>query len=283
MLKKLFAVALPFAGLAVVSQSAWALIIAPPPGPIRIVQSDAVFVGRVIAIEPQDVDAKPFPQAKETVKYRVAVVAVSDSIRGVKDIKMVRIGFIPPTPPKKGAPISSGSLRNIQVQVGQEGLFMINKHSDGKFCQAPGDGYFVSSQDKQFKDEVKTAIKTVEVLANPIQSLKSKDAEERLLAASLQVAKHRQQKPPFPNKQEPIDAEESKLILQVITAEKWQPGRFGQTNAYQIFLQLGVGPQDGWNAPTKVKDIDEVRQAFQTWLRDHPEYRVKRFVPGNDK
>jgi hypothetical protein len=283
MVRKLLALALSLGGLLLIGQAAYALIIAPPPGPVRIVQSDAVFVGKVIAIEPQDVDAKPFPGAKETVKYRIAVVSVSQAVKGMKDEKMVRVGFVPPVPRKPGLPISSGSLRNTQLQIGQEGLFMINKHSDGKFYQAPQFGYFVSAQDKSFTEEVNTAKKVVTVMANPLASLKSKDYEERLLAASIQISKHRTQKPPFRNQQEPIDAEESKLILDTLMANKWQPGRFGQTNGYQLFLQLGVGPQDGWKGPNQIKDIDEVRVAFQGWLKDNPNYRIKRFVSASDK
>src|SRR5437016_12173867 len=94
MRKKLVALAVVFAALAQPVDIARALMIAAPPGPVRIVNSDAVFVGKVTQIEPVDVDAKAFPGAKETVKYRIAVVQVEKVIRGVKDEKSVRVGFI---------------------------------------------------------------------------------------------------------------------------------------------------------------------------------------------
>ena len=102
-------------------------------GPRAIVNSEAVFVGRVLEIEPQDVDAKAFPAAKDTTKYRIAVVKVNEVIRGLKEEKTIRVGFIPLTAPKK----IIGGRGNPQLEVGQEGLFMISKHSDGKFYQAP--------------------------------------------------------------------------------------------------------------------------------------------------
>ncbi len=284
MRKKLLALSLAIVGAAIVCNAAWALIAAPPPGPVRIVNSDAVFVGRVTAIEPQDVDAKQFPGAKQTVKYRIAVVTISQTIRGLKDEKTIRVGFVPPVPPKPGVPITGGGNRSPQLQAGQDGLFMITKHAEGKFYQAPGFGYFVAAQDKNFADEVKLAKKVVVILADPLTALKSKDSEERLLAASIQIGKHRTQKPPFNNKQEPIDADESKLILDALLASKWQPGRFGDpANAYQIFAQIGIGPQDGWKSPAKVKDIDEIRQSVLAWLRDHPGYRIKRFLTQGEK
>jgi hypothetical protein len=43
-----------------------------------------VFIGRVESTEPVDFDAKAFPNAKETTKYRVAVVKINQGIHGLK-------------------------------------------------------------------------------------------------------------------------------------------------------------------------------------------------------
>src|SRR5207244_1085176 len=103
--KKFVALALLAVGLMLPIDLARALMIAPPPGPVRIVNSDAVFVGRVTQIEPVDVDAKAFPGAKDTIKYRIAVVQVEKIVRGLKDEKSVRVGFIPIAAPQPGKPI----------------------------------------------------------------------------------------------------------------------------------------------------------------------------------
>src|SRR5262245_53872203 len=123
MQRKLLA-ALVLAGLTIPVGIAWALRAAPPPGPTRIANADAVFVGKVTEFEPVDVDAKAFPQAKETVKYRIAIVQVNEIIRGLKDEKTLRVGFVVPAPPKPGAPKIGGGNRFPQLQLGQEGLFM---------------------------------------------------------------------------------------------------------------------------------------------------------------
>src|SRR5262249_56947741 len=75
-----------FAGLALFSLAvpASALVIAPPPGPARMAQADVILTGRVVGIEPQDVQVEPFLGAKEKIKLRVAVVKVNDKIRGLK-------------------------------------------------------------------------------------------------------------------------------------------------------------------------------------------------------
>jgi hypothetical protein len=283
MRKRIVAYLLIAAAIAVPAAAAYALVMAPPPGPVRIVQSDAVFVGRVTAIEPTDIEATQYPGAKQTVKYSIAVVQVNQIVRGLKDEKTIRIGFVPFVAPKPGQPIIGGGRRPPSVEVGQDGLFMIGKHHEGKFYLPPNFGYFVSSTDKKFDEEVKTAKKVVIILADPKAALKSKDAEERLTAATLQVTAHRSQRFPGQAVQEPIDAEESKLIMDVILGSPWKQIRFGENSAQQLWFQLGIGPAEGFKAPTKITDVDEIRQAAQTWYNEHKDYRIKRFVPAAPK
>lgn len=285
MVQKLLASTLLLVGLTVVAVPAYGLIAAPPPGPVRFANADAVFVGRVVKIEPAEVEARQFPGAKQTTKYRVAEVEVKEGLLGTKGSKTIRIGFIPPTIAPKGiGPIVSSGGRQPQVQVGQDGLFIINKHHEGKFYLPPNFGYFVPSQQKTFGAEVKSARKIIAVMANPLPVLESQDADDRLLAASLLVNKYRVNRTPGPAKQEPIDAKESKLILNAIANAKWQPVKFGDTNPFQLFSQLGIGMTDGFNA-ANLRSFDDQRQAVQTWVRAHGDtYRIKRFVtPGEDQ
>jgi len=280
MLKKLMAAALLCAGLSIPCSSLYALVMAPPAMPVRVAGSDAVFVGRVVAIQPVDVDAKQYPGAKETVKFSIAIVEVKDAIRGIKNEKTIKIGFHLPPEPKPGVPrIGGGGFRGVRPEVGQEGLYMINLHHEGKFYNAPSFGYFIPAADKNtLEKEVKTAKQVVAIIADPKTALKSKDASERLTAASIQISMYRAQKPPFPNREEAISADETKLLFDALLAEKWQNARFDQTNGFQLFNQLGINEKDGWKMPMNFKDIDVVRQAAQTWVREHPEYRIKRFV-----
>lgn len=283
MLKKLMALAIVFAGLAAPAGVAYALIMIMPVGPATVANSDAVFIGKVTEIEPAEVDAKPFPGSKDTVKYKVAVVKISEVIHGVKDVKSVRVGFQLPVAPKPGQPIIGGGRFPPQLAVGQEGLFLINMHAEGRFYQAPNYGMFVAADNKTFENDVKTAKRVVAVMNNTKQALESRDADERLMAAQILVTKYRT--PKGGNNQEPIDAAESKAILNAIATANWKPAaRFGEPNPYQLFSQLGITDKDGWKAPVRVKSQDEIREAVQAWIKSNGDsYRIKRFVAATEK
>jgi hypothetical protein len=216
------------------------------------------------------------------VKYRIAVVKINQAIHGLKNENSIRVGFIPFVQPKPGVPIISSGGRSPQLQAGQEGLFMIKKHADGKFYLAPDFGNFVSSMDKnQFDKEMKTTKQVLSVMKDINGSLQSKDADTRLMAAGIQVARYRTQKAPFPNKEEPIDAEESKLILNVIANAKWGQVKFGEINPQQLFFQLGVTANDGWMAPKQVRTPEDMQKSVQDWVKTNGDrYRIKRFVSG---
>ena len=159
---------------------------------------------------------------------------------------------------------------------------MISKHTDGKFYAAPISGYFISMQLKSYEDHVKTVKKSVDIMKDTKTALQSKDADERLIAATIVVGKYRSQKAPNPNKEEPIDAAESKLILDAIATAKWQKVTFGQPNPQTLFYQLGITAKDGWTAPMQATP-ENMRDAVQAWVKDHGDYRIKRFVPGESK
>ncbi|HZZ80942.1 MAG TPA: hypothetical protein VFE62_20740 [Gemmataceae bacterium] len=281
--KKIAVVVLAVACLAIPVGMAQALRVAVMPGPTRVANADAVFVGKVIEIEPIDVDAKPYAGAKETVKYRIAVVKINEAIHGLKDEKTIRVGFIPFVQPKPGGPIIGGIRgRNPELQAGQEGLFMIKKHPEGKFYLAPDFGNFTSSQDKNLDKEIKSAKQVLAVMKDIKGSLQSKDADTRMMAAAIQVARYRTPKV-FPNKEEPIDAEESKLILNVIANAKWGAFKFGDPNPQQLFFQLGINANDGFKVPPKINRPEDLQKAVQDWVKSNENYRIKRFVPAETK
>lgn len=254
------------------------VLIQPPPLPVRVGNVDAVFVGRVTEIEPTDVEAKSLPTAKENTTYRVAVVKINQAISGLKDEKTVRVAFIATMPGKVIRPIGRNSPK---LEVGQEGLFMITSHHEEKFYLAPAYGYFISGQQKTYEDDVKTATKAAAVLKDVPTALASKDGDERLMAAAMQISKYRTQKPPFPNREEPIDEKESKSIMKALAEAKWAgPFAQGQIDPQRLFFQLGVHPEDGWKPPQKA-NADDMRQAIQAWVQANAgSYRIKRYVPG---
>ncbi len=265
-------------GLVVLSATARAraLVAAPPPpGPARVAQAAAIIVGRVAALEDKDI-------AVQGATYRIAVVQVTETIKGPKD-QMVKVGFLPRQQPNPGQPIiRQGRLGNVQLQVGQEGLFFLSKGPEEKFFTAPMYYDFIPSQQGDFQRQVGMARLGVKIGDQPLPALKSDKADERLYGAAVLIQKYRQF-PGMPNaKTEPIAADESKLILHALAKADWS-GQPGVLHPWNLFLQLGLKKEDGWELPRNVRDQKEVHQAAQGWLAKNAEsYRIQRFVgtPG---
>jgi hypothetical protein len=263
--------------------SAWAcetgyagVIAMPPPGPARAANSDAVIVGKVDALEPQDVEVG-------NTKYRIAVVKINEGIKGVNaGQKTLRIGFVPIEKPNPIV-IRTGALP-VQLEPGQEGLFLLKKQAKEDFYPIGGVvGYFINSdKNKDFDKELQAAKTAAKAAANPQASLKAKQAEERLLAAAILIEKYRAFRGPNV-KQEAIDAEESKQILQALVGADWQTQlNFGslRPNPTQLFQMLGVTVKDGFVPPKGGNYQDAIRM----WLaRNADTYRIQRFAAAQTK
>ena len=251
------------------------VIVMPPPGPARVANSDVVIVGKVDALEPQDVTVA-------NTKYRIAVVRINEGIKGAKaGQKTLRIGFVPIEKPNPMV-IRTGA-RPVQLEAGQEGLFLLKKQASEDFYTIGGVvGYYINSdKNKDFDKEVQAAKASAKVTENLTGSLKAKDAEERLSAAAVLIEKYRTFRPNA--KQEPIDAEESKQILQALAGADWQTQvnyMSLRTNPTQLFQRLGVTAKDGF-VPPKGGNYQE---AIRIWLvRNADTYRIQRFVAAQTK
>jgi hypothetical protein len=253
--------------------TAQARIAMPPPGPFRIINSDAVFVARVTGIEPADIEI-------DQQKYRVGVAQVTEIITGLKaGTKTVRIAFhvVDPNGPRL-------SRQPQKVDVGQQGLFMVSKLGATDMVLAPNPGYFVPSEQPDFKNELEQAKKAGAIVTNPLTALKSKDSKEQMFGVQLLLRKYREVPPgvnPEKLKQEPIDAEESKLILNAIASADWNPqgrGGVGSVHPIQYWSQLGVTEKDGWKQPVPFS-LPAAGDAVRAWVRANGDtYRIQRYV-----
>ena len=215
--------------------------------PNRLTNSDAVFVGRVVAFEPMDIEAAP-AKGQPKVPYRIAVIQVTESIRGVKKgSQTVRVGFpvnnnlqpggggnvqiqIQPAFPPGGRILRGQVMQTMQLQVGQDGLFFLAKHADESFFVAPTYQTFVNRENNPgFDNEVKSAKQVCKVLDNPVAALKADDKDDRYTAAAVLVSKYRSNSTGLAMKEVPISAEESKLILKAMAEGDWTVGRFNPT------------------------------------------------------
>ena len=268
------------------------------PGNNRLAQSDAVFVGRVIAIEPMDVEATTVPNGAKA-KYRVAIVQVTESIGGLKkDTKMVRVGFLaqgnnvlpgvgggiqiqPAIQPINGRrPFPGNFQQQVNLQIGQDGLFNVNKHHKEDFYLSPLTQNFVTRENNpNFETQLKTAKQLSKVMADLVGALKGADKQDRYTAAAFLITKYRTQTGQ-PMKLEPIDAAESKLILKALAEGEWKVGVFNAAipAPQELFNQLGISQKDGYD-PSKFRNQEEFLAGMQKWLdENNGKYRIQKLV-----
>jgi hypothetical protein len=277
-------------GLAILSTPLPARALAirpPPPGPARVAQADTLIVGRVVALEDKDIPASPFAGAPNKVNYRIAVVKVNEAIKGAKGKDTIRVGFqAPGGPGRPGGPIIRPGIGrlNVALTVGQDGLFYLAKHHQENFFVLPAFYSFSSSQNPDFAKEVALSKKLIKLLDDPMTALKSKDREERFLAASTLISRYRSPRPGF-NKTEAVNADESKLILGALAEADWsQPFQFGKEHPIQLFNQLNLTKADGWTPPQQVKTPQDFQNAARDWVRANMDtYRIQRYVAGEQR
>src|SRR5262249_17926678 len=156
---------------------------------------------------------------------------VEDGILGAKGLTHVRVAFYPG---------ENRRFPQLNLKEGQESLFFLR--------QVPKETYFrtvmyfdvVPKTDALYKDNVEWAKKSAKVLQDAKASLQAKDNETRVLAASMLVSKYRNPEGST-GKQEPIDAEESKLILLALADADWSVNDYrSPVNPQQIWFKLAI-------------------------------------------
>src|SRR5262249_40981226 len=152
----------------------------------------------------------------------------------------------------------------------QEGCFFLMKHPTESFFVVVAQEDAVNKASPEFEKYSKLVKKCAKSLDDPEHGLKSKEGSERLLAASLLLTHYRQPKLGG-DKQESIDADESKLILQAMAeADFSKTDTETGVNALNMFYELGLAPQDGWKPPTNVNQA-KLFEAMKKWLKDNAE------------
>jgi hypothetical protein len=247
------------------------------PLPNRVATADVVVVGKVTALQDKFENVLPFSGAKQTKEYRVAVVTVSDALLGAKSAKTIRLGFMPIPP---GVAISPPPF---QATVDQEGCFFLSKHPVGDFYVTFGQLSFVNKKNATFDKDIALIKRCTTILQNPNSALKGKNAEDRFLAAAMLVAQYRTRKS-LSAKTEPIDAEQSKLILQTLAAADWTPVKdLTQLSPLMVLHRLPLTAKDGW-MPPPASDANAYAAYAQKWCMEHAgSYRIEKFVTEKNK
>ncbi|MFO0965242.1 MAG: hypothetical protein U0793_06610 [Gemmataceae bacterium] len=242
------------------------------PIPNRVAAADVVIVGQVLHYEEKMVSAPTFPGSTTKADYKIAVINVRDPLIAPKGIKTVRIGFIPPPPMVFVSPPP------FQPALAQEGIFLLKKHGAADFYVAPLMLNFIDKKNPNFDKDVALIQRCAKIKADPKTSLKAKSADDRFLAAAVLLAGYRTRTGPS-DKTEPIDAEQSKLILEALAGADWTPSTdFTKLSPMMALHRLPLTAKDGWTPP---KDAKAYPDYARQWLRDHAEkYRIERFVPA---
>jgi hypothetical protein len=248
------------------------------PLPDCVAQADLVVAGRVTAVENESVEAKPLPSSADKATYRVLGMKADEILLGDKMAKKIRVGYIvkatPTTPPPQ----------MLSIEVGRAGLFFLKKHHQEDFYVnfAFFNGFL--SRGPEFAQNLEVARKMVNILDDPVAALKVGNASNRYLAVAMLIGKFR---PPVvkgqQQKEEPIDAGVSKLLLKALAEADWKydadwlHGEKYPAHPYHLFQQLGVTKADGYEPPTS--DERDTLAATQKWLLDHQAtYRVNRLT-----
>jgi hypothetical protein len=284
--------ALAFAGLATSGQflPAKALVARRLSIPERVVASDCIVIGKVIAIEDKPIEVEPSPGAPK-VSYKIASIKIAESIHGAKGLTNVRVGFIAPMPvqpiapgvPNRGGRIAR-PMMNVTLAVGQQGCFFLSKFGNNDFLLISPLCPVVDKKAADFDKQVRLVKKTVTVIANPVNALKAKEQSDRFAAAAILLEKYSFCPPNRSGKmvRRPIGAEESRLILSELEHADWSKSDDAVVNPLTLFQRLGLQPKDGFHYPRVQpgQDFNQVmRDAAKKWLSEHAgKYRIQQWV-----
>jgi hypothetical protein len=240
------------------------------PIPNRVAAADAVVLGKVTSIEEKTVLVK---EGTRMVEYKIAVVTVSDGLLGTKGAKTVRLGFVPIPPNVRINPAP------LQPAVDMEGCFFLHA-SDNDFFTVRSQLDFIN---KSNEADVALVKRCTTLLATPDASLKAKDAEDRFFTASMLLGQYRTRRSANA-KEEPIDAEQSKLILQALAGADWTPvNDFRKLSPVMVLGRIPLTEKDGWTPPDR-KDAKAYAAYAQKWLNEHAAtYRIQKYVVEKSK
>jgi hypothetical protein len=234
----------------------------------RFTMAEWVVVGKITTYEVRDVAALPAPGATAKQDFAVAVLEITNAIKGADGMTHLRIGMPP------------GQL----LPVGQEACYFLNPHFEEPFCVMPGRFGMPILKDGNagFTKEIQQYERWGQLLKAPMDGLKSKDADERFLTAALLVTEFRTFRagvhaPKL--KTEPIDAALSKLILQTLAEADWSKATLDNTvTAQRLFAQLNLSAKDGWS-PQGLASAKDLEAASKKWLADNAgNFHIETFV-----
>lgn len=233
----------------------------------KVAVADCVVLGKITAIQAKPEMGQVWrSSALPRWDFSVIEVDVLESFYGPKDVKKARFGI---REPKAYKP---------DLAVGQTVCICGVKVGKNAFDIVPLD-CLVRQTDPGFEKDLALARLAGRLLARPEEGLKSKDADDRVLAAHLLIL--RSTFAPFRHgqtgKAEPIDAEQSKLALLALAEADWDKHNQEVSESLkwlQWAAKYGAPPPK--NLPLDEGD-EKWPAAARKWLRENAEsYRIHR-------
>jgi hypothetical protein len=244
----------------------------------RALRMPVVVVGKVASIEKETTEAPLFPGALEKVPHRIALVKIETNLAGAAGITHIRVGFVTPKVPVRRGP------ENPELAEGQTWLFFLTKYPDATFYSIPYMTPPVDSESRDYKTQLASVKRVMDILDNPAKALKAEKVEDRYLAAVALIYKLRSV-PEGIREVETVDltAAESRPILKALAEDVWVTNDKMPLHGERAFRLLGLGATDGWMLPMPEAGQDypeQVRAAYAKWL-DGPgkDYRIKKIAP----
>src|SRR5439155_2828680 len=164
------------------------------PLPQRVAVAECIVVGKVAALEDDLVEALPLLKIPGAGKlpYQIAVVKVESAVRGLKDLDVLRVGFIPPPASEGQTAPRTRRLAQVKLTVNQEGCFFLHKHPDESFYAASATADVLDrAKAKNFDKDVALVKRCARLLDDPDAGLRSKDATDRRLTAAMLILRYR--------------------------------------------------------------------------------------------
>jgi hypothetical protein len=276
------------AALALLASSASALRIAVMPAAstkTKVLQADAVVVGKVTGIDKETVELEQFPGGPK-VAHAVANVKIESSLFGAKNVTHLKIAYVPP-----GTQGQPGAARPVRPGFGgqpaytpaeeHEGVFFLSKHPTSEnHYQVQFNHNPVLSTDPRYKDEVATVKAMAVTFADPVKALSSGKDEERVANALSLAQRYRtapQNNPSGVFEESPIPAEQTQLFLKVLTEVDWTK----YVDAPRLADALGLMPGNYGIPRVAAADGEEPlaarQKAFKGWAEKYgAKYEVKK-------
>jgi hypothetical protein len=235
----------------------------------RFAVADCVLVGKVCAIEEKSVSALLPGRTGQRGIYHVAVIKVQEMLKGDSRLTHVRLGL-----PNQQA-----------IQLGYEACFFLTEHPEEPFFLQGVDLYdypLYKQQNPRFTAEVERFRRLGKLLRDPMASLASANAEDRLLTAAALISQWRTFRPAVhvaPAKAAPVDGLSSRLVLKALAEIDWTKAPSGfRVSAWRSFSELGLTAKDGWN-PQGLRNMAEIQSACKLWLKANADdFRISTFV-----